>query len=579
MGIARPIWIALAVGCAACGGDPPAAGPVRALDPPRPLSPAPGPTGRGALRPRLVWAPAPGAGPTDQYQVEVGACAGGVATCRFDRPLAAATVGGLTWRPPTDLAVGRVAWRVRACADSACSPWTRPRWLDVGRAPLDLDGDGLSDAIAGAPLVDLGGRDRGAVVIARGPRLAALRIDEPAGADGAEFGAAVAAGGDVDADGRADLIVGAPGHDDGTGRAYVYAGAAIAVERPPPGGIQPALALSEPGGRPGDAFGADVIAADFDGDGWADVAIAAPGADGTYPADVDVGRVLVWRGGPTGLDPGSPRILTAPVPEPYDRFGTSLAAGDLDGDGYADLIVGAPGLDRAGARRGVDRGAVYLYRGGADGLSSFAVRLEAPVPLDHDRFGYAVSAAGDVDGDGLADLMVGAPSADGADQDSGLVYVFLGRPGGPGSTPDQVLAIDPADAASYERFGSAVAIVGDVDGDGLADIVVGTSGPAQGLALVYRGGREGVRDQPLALLRDPAGHGVDDFGDSVAGIGDIDGDGLADVLVGAASATPDGGRQGSILVFRGAPGGMAPTPLRVDGPTEQSHFGRALAGR
>jgi hypothetical protein len=194
------------------------------------------------------------------------------------------------------------------------------------------------------------------------------------------------------------------------------------------------------------------------------------------------------------------------------------------------------------------------------------------VPLDHDRFGYAV-AAGDLDSDGVDELLVGAPSAsDGASRDGGLVYVFAGGE----HTPSRVLSMDAPD---YERFGSAVAVVGDVDGDGYADAVIGTSAPARGLAFVFRGGPEGLAAQPLTLLQDTGlADRADDFGASVAGAGDIDGDGLADVIVGAASARRDGRRQGSILVYRGTRATWA-APLRVDGPAEQAHFGRALAGR
>jgi len=551
----------------ACNGELVAPMPERAPDPPHPIAPAMGPSGATVLRPRFAWRAAPGA---LRYDLELAACGGAIATCAWSLPLARASTAELAWRPTADLSRGRVGWRLRACADT-CSPWTRPRWVDVGRAVGDLDGDGRSDAIAGAPLVDLGGHDRGAVVIARGPRLASTRLDEPTGTDGAEFGAALADA-DLDGDGRDDLIVGAPGHGDGAGRAYVYLH----------GGPTP-LALADAGGRAGDAFGAAIATGDFDGDGLVDLAIAEPGADatatGTDAIDSDVGRVLVWRGSPTGLE--APRVITAPQPEAWDRFGASLATGDLDGDGYADLIVGAPGLDRIGARRGVDRGAVYVYRGSDDGLLAVATGLAAPVPLDHDRFGYAV-AAGDIDGDGAAELFVGAPSASGGGgEDGGLVYEFRGTNGG---SPARILTMD---GTRYQRFGSAIAAAGDVDGDGFGDLIVGTSAPGRGLALVYRGGREGLAVQPLPILRDAraidanAADAPDDFGDSVAGAGDIDGDGLADVLVGAASARRDGQRQGSILVFRGAPasGFTFSEPLRVDGPPEQSQFGRALAGR
>jgi hypothetical protein len=565
--------LVLAIAASACG-DAPIPPPQVAPDPPRALGPASA-TGRLGLRPRFTWR-AVGVGL--RYELELGACPSGVASCRFEPAIARASTGALAWQPEAALPRGRYGWRVRACA-AACSPWSPTRAVAIGGAASDVDGDGLSDAVAGAPLADLGGRDRGAVIVARGPALAPIRIDEPAGRDGAEFGAAAAVG-DVDADGAADLVVGAPGDGDGAGGAYLYSGRAITGANP-----RPRLALTDTAARPGDALGATIAIGDFDRDGFADVAVAAPGAGCAVLCahrdrdDSHAGRVLIWRGGPAGLAPSPPRVLTAPASASFDRFGAALAVGDLDGDGAAELIVGAPGQGKAGGDRGVDRGAVYVYRGSVAGLVDVPLELEAPVPLDHDRFGFAV-AAGDLDGDDLADLVVGAPGADDGDaRDGGLVYVFHGRAEGALRTPDQVVAIR---AGAFARFGSALAVCGDVDGDGLGDVVVGVSRAGRGAALVYRGSREGLAAAPLVLADpDPPSPGApaDDFGAAVAGVGDLDGDGLADILIGAVSARDRAGREGRILVYRGAVGGIAPVPLGLDGPAEQAHFGRALAGR
>ncbi|MCE9577956.1 MAG: FG-GAP-like repeat-containing protein [Deltaproteobacteria bacterium] len=574
----RRLILGLLALCSACG-DEPAPQPTVAPDPPRALGPG-AITGRTGLRPIFRWSAVDAA---PRYELELGGCSAGVASCRFEPPIARVAVASTSWQPAGALPRGRYGWRVRACADS-CSPWSPVRAIAIGGAVSDLDGDGLSDAVAGAPLADLGGRDRGAVIVARGPTLAATRLDEPAGHDGAEFGAAAAVG-DVDADGAADLIVGAPGDGDGAGVAYLYAGRAVTG-----GAKAPRLTLADTSARPGDALGATIAVGDFDRDGFADVAVAAPGAGCAAlcardrrtddPADSHAGRVLIWRGGPAGLDHSPPRTLTAPSPAPFDRYGAALATGDLDGDGADELIVGAPGQGRAGAARGVDRGAVYVYRGGITGLVDVPIELEAPVPLDHDRFGFAI-AAGDLDGDDLADLIVGAPGADDGDaRDGGLVYRFRGGELAAHRAPDQVVAIR---AGAFARFGAALAVCGDVDGDGFGDAVVGVSRDGRGLALVYRGGREGLRAEPIEL-GDPAEAGdapsaTDDFGEAVAGVGDLDGDGKADVLVGAVSARDGRGRLGRIVVYRGARGGVAPAPLELDGPAEQAHFGRALAGR
>jgi len=374
--------------------------------------------------------------------------------------------------------------------------------------------------------------------------------------------------------------VGAPGHGGGAGRAYLYRGPDLGASgRAGRAAPTPALVLDAPGAGADDWLGAAVTSADFDGDGYVDVAVAAPGADGSRPGEVDVGRVVVWRGAVTGIDPSPPRILWPPEPSPYDGFGSALSAGDLDGDGYADLVIGAGGIDRAGAQRGVDRGAVFIYRGSSDGLyQAPSIRLEAPSPSDHDRFGYAVSTGGDLDGDLRPDLAIGAPSTEAGAPDSGTVYLYTGVGALAGAAPRAVLASLPGGPTPFRRFGSAVAIVGDVDGDGLSELAVGTSGPERGLALLYRGRREGVGIVPWAVLRDPTPQDASDFGDSIGAAGDVDGDGHADVVIGAASAHLADHRTGSILVYRGTATGVA-EPRTIEGPAEPAHFGRTLAGR
>jgi hypothetical protein len=528
----------LAIGLVGCGDVRPPAEEARAsLDVPQLR-------GRGD---QLWWAPVPGA---DRYELDLG-----------DRTIA---VEAERWSAG-GLPRGRWRVRARACDGGACSPWSRARRVDVARVAGDLDGDGYADVIAGAPLADVGaGRDRGGVVVVYGgPSPRTQRLDEPAGHEDAELGAAVAIVGDVDGDGRDDVVVGAPGTDAGRGRAYLYLGGA--------GGLRgPVLSLVDPSGRPGDALGAAVSGAgDVDGDGLDDVAIGAPAADGEGPGEIDRGKVLVWRGSKAGL--AGPRVLLPGAPRPYDGFGAALAAGDLDGDGFTEVIVGASAIDRAGSVVGVDRGAVHVFRGGRDGVEPTPVaRLEAEAPADHDRFGHAISAAGDLDGDGYADLAVGAPSRDGAALDDGAVYVFAGGPQGVARRGRAVVGGVPG---AYRRLGTAVAIAGDVDGDGLDDLVAGTSeATGGGVAVILRGGH--LDEAPLEIL-DGGLAGPSSFGESVAGAGDVDGDGRADLVVGAATA--DG--TGAVLVFRDVTARPPPPPVRIDGDLEPTHLGRAVAGR
>jgi hypothetical protein len=132
-----------------------------------------------------------------------------------------------------------------------------------------------------------------------------------------------------------------------------------------------------------------------------------------------------------------------------------------------------------------------------------------------------------------------------------------------------------SDSATYRRLGTSVAIAGDVDGDGLDDLAAGTSAPHGGVAVLLSGAA--LTAGPIAVLRLDAS-GDTDFGDSIAGAGDVDRDGLADLVVGAASATAHG-TGGSVLVFRAVTSPLPPAPLRIDGPREPAQLGRTVAGR
>ena len=274
----------------------------------------------------------------------------------------------------------------------------------------------------------------------------------------------------------------------------------------------------------GDSFGWAVSElGDVDGDGAKDAIIGAP-----FNAAIGMssGKTYVYSGGTGALIYEMAGLLG-------ERHGFAIAdAGDADGDGVTDILAGAPGGGPIGA------GLVYLHSG-ATGQVLHAFAGEAA----GDNFGFAVSSAGDVDGDGRSDILIGAAGNDATGDASGRAYLYSG---------DDYTLIRAFDAeAAGGRLGSGVASVGDITGDGVPDQIVAArdAGPAAaGKAYVYSG-VDGSLAFP-ALEPDATGG---DFGwFFVAGVGDVDNDGTPDMYVGDFSDATLGAGTGRAYVFSGA---------------------------
>jgi len=371
-----------------------------------------------------------------------------------------------------------------------------------------------------------------------------------AGQVGFEAVGAVVAMGDISGDGVPDVLVGATGTRSGgqpVGAALLYFG-------PVSGTLSPADAdATLLGDITREAAGAALAVADLTDDGRADLVV---GSCAPVTSPDSRGRAFIFAG---PLSAGALALSAADLvlqgDDQDDALGCALsAAGDLTGDGLADLIVGAPGLDGGGA----EAGGVWIFTGPLD-AGAFADEALIAGESAGDLGGTAIATGLDVDGDGQDDLLVGAP---GLGSGAGAAYLALGpvAPGADLGVADAVLRGQSAGDAA----GSALAGCGDLDGDGYEDFLIGApsndGGAAQGGAVYLRTGHSGAwRDLGLAFAdgRLLGGASGEALGTSLSAAGDTDADGVLEVILGAPGAAMATSAAGGAWRVAGAFSGTA----------------------
>lgn len=518
----------------------------------------------------------------------------------------------------------------------------------------DANGDGYADVVVGAASNDgsLGASDKGAAYVFYGSAsgvksrplnstqygcgnpIDCVEIQNPLDESGGKFGSSADFVGDINADGYADLVIGAPNNDAGTGALskgviYVFYGSSSGITRHALSanpyicfGYPDCAEIQNPVHQASGLFGTNVGAAgDVNGDGYADLVVGAYNNGASVGASAK-GAVYIFYGAAAGIT-GHPLSSNSyscassvdcvevqnPLHETNGLFGYSVrSAGDVNRDGYADLVVGARNND--GGSGASDKGIAYVFYGSASGITprilsattytcagqNDCTEIQNPVHEASGFFGCSVSAAADVNGDGYGDIIIGANNNDAGTgaADKGAAYIFYGSSSGIAAhtlTGGSYACSGPPDCTEIQNprhemtglFGLDVSLAGDINRDGYADVVIGARnndggiGAAdKGAAYVFYGSSAGITVHPFSgtsyncngvpdctEIQNPWNQTNGYFAFVVNAAGDTNGDGYSDVLVGARSN--DGGAgatsKGAAYIYLGSTTGITSHPL------------------
>ena len=344
---------------------------------------------------------------------------------------------------------------------------------------------------------------------------------------------------------------------------------------------EPSLIIE--GASESNAFGQSIASGDLNGDGYSDL-ILGDGEYGLFGSDMGVnsGRVVVYYGSASGLQVSTPTTLYGWTEQTL--FGQHIAyAGDVNNDGYGDVLISSPGkttelpiqvVNQDGTVSTVTqtvRGEVALYLGSSYGLSQQPVWSSYGLD-EYDDYGTQLSTAGDVNGDGFDDVLIGSPRGG---TEIGTVQLFLGNEMGLASEA----AWTGQGNSAVDQFGDALASVGDIDGDGFDDVMIGAPGEQNGTGAVYlfRGSPVfGLHEEAeLVLMGDESGI---EFGSNIAALGDVNNDGFDDIAITAENAINAEAGLGEVWVYFGEEDAFTSQPMVLSGRDDSGAFGQEVAG-
>ena len=405
------------------------------------------------------------------------------------------------------------------------------------------------------------------------PELQTLPVWETHGSEQGEWlGIAVAGAGKVNGDVFSDLVVGAyKGGVNREGWVGLFLGGAAGPQQTP---VWEAF-----GEHKGGEFGGALdIAGDVNHDGYDDIVVGAANHTGVAPSDqAGEGAVYLYYGGEGGPELTASWKIEGELQAV--RMGSAVAGGYINGDAYADVIVGMPGYTSGDFD---SAGAAFVYFGSADGLSPSYGWIDTGVQANA-QFGLEVNPAGDVNGDGYGDVLVGEPYRDiDIYMDAGMAYLYLGNALGLSNVPVWFYS----GTRGGDRLGTTTSPAGDMNGDGCADIAIGAPGyNAEGMldtgrVFVFYGcqatasGLNPMPDWQFSFLQANANTGID-----ASGCGDTNADGYDELLVGVHLFDDEQENEGAVLVFFGSGNGLALQPgWQAEGNKSETFFGFSVDG-